>query len=760
MGMKSFIGNVSTGMKGLFSVPGYASDQADIPADYSLMKAYVSNKYLYKPPFGYPRDVEIANLRLLSQQPYVFMVTQTIIDEVVSVDWDIVPKEIDEPKGSEEQEKDDVRNESNQAIGVQRDPAQLKRIHKVKDWFYNPNKNEESFEHLERAFLRDVLELDSGVWVKVFSRAGEFVEMFARDGGTFLKNPDPFGYLGHRAEYVEVPQRWAMYSNAEKTRVYENIFKTNAAYFQYGAIGMMPIPFGRREIIYAMRNPRSDSVYGRSPVQILEEIILTLFYGSKYNLEFYTNNNMPEGVIQVLGAQQDEITAFRKRFEAQFRTKDVWGNTRKQFHKFPMVNTEVKFTPLMLKPAEMEIIAQQEWFSKIVWACFGVTPSELGFTADSNRATEIAQSKVFKRKAIKPLLKLMEYHINTQIMPEFGFDDIEFRFVEYDPQEDLEKHKLYEIQLKNNIRTINEIREDMGLPPVEGGDEIQKPQPMFGNGFNKESQFNGDEESDLREKMNFEPKAFETDSPTVPKENEKPKKPDSALIRDFREKEKELVALLEELMGKPKVIAQIKAGEDRFQMFLNNMKKLFGREDYSDVLKEVVDKPYLKALDKLGIDLQQNFFPNKEAVDFLKKYNFDLVKNMNSELANKLESTLSRGFIEDKPLSQLKRDVKKLFDTTEARAKTIVRTEKSRAANYGRMEGAKQSGIAKGKTIDVHVDDKTSPLCKRMANKYEGKILGLNEKFTDEQTGESWSAPPFHANCRTTLLTPRKKGAE
>jgi len=488
------------------------TDEAKVRTDTGYIKAFVSNDFLYKPPYGYPRYLDIPTMRALAKSPYVWQVTSTIIDEIGAIDWDIVPIERDEPD-EDESDSDIVEDFTAPKVDI----AQVKRIKEVKEFFNNPNGNDESFNFLIRSAVRDILEIDSGVWVKVFNRAGKMVQLFARDGGTFLKNPDIHGYLGNRSAYVPMPGQFE--DEESKKTFYANTVVQSAAYFQYGWVAMMPIPFGTREIVYMMRNSRSDSIYGRSPVQILQDVLQTLIYGSTYNLDYFVNNNMPDGVIQLLGANQEQMNAFRERFEQQFKKQDSWGNWRKIFHKFPISNSEVKFTPFALKPQEMGIIEQQTWFSKLVWSCFGVTPSELGYTEGSNRATEMVQSKVFKRKAIRPLLRVLEYHINTQIIPEFGYDDVEFKFNDYDVNEDLEKHKLYEIQLRNSIKTINEVREEIGMHPVEGGDKIagaQEEEFGWGNpeagddrfgGGERSKQFGEDEEADIREGFDMEEKA-------------------------------------------------------------------------------------------------------------------------------------------------------------------------------------------------------------------------------------------------------------
>jgi len=349
-----------------FKGPGLQvdADTAFVENDSGIMKSYIPN-FLYKPPFGYPRPFNATLIRKLAKNGYVFSVVQTLADEIASKDWDIVVKEDHEGEVSDEE------------------------LANIRKWFTNPNPENESFSQLLKKMVTDVLEVDAGVWVKVFNRGGEFVSIYSRDGTTFLANPDPFGSIARRSDYV--PRNNLFYNTFNSltnagdkdsldSKKFNSTFGEAAAWYQYGwTMGAYPVPFGKREIVYVMRNPRTDSLYGRAPLEVLGEVLYTLLYGSSYNLDFYLNNNMPEGIIQLVGANQETIKAFRERFERQFKKKDSFDNMRKQFFKYPVVNNDAKFTPFQLKPLEMEVIQQQEWFIKLFWACFGITADEMGF---------------------------------------------------------------------------------------------------------------------------------------------------------------------------------------------------------------------------------------------------------------------------------------------------------------------------------------------------------------------------------------------
>ena len=142
-----------------------------------------------------------------------------------------------------------------------------------------------------------------------------------------------------------------------------------------------------------------------------------------------------------------------------------------------------------------------------------------------------------------------------------------------------------------------------------------------------------------------------------------------------------------------------------------------------------------------------------ESLDFIKKYSFDLVKGVNEDLANKLRDTLSRNLMEGGTRRDMAKDIKKIFDTTIERARTIARTETNRAYSVGQLNAAKNSPVKLYKYIITVEDDRRSLLCSRLAKKYpKEKAIPVDSKFHDDTTGESWLTTPFHPNERSIVV--------
>lgn len=697
-----------------------------------IPKAFIP-EFLYKPPYGYPRYTDITEIRRLAATPFVEMCISTIINEITALEWDIVTEDEDEETSQEKQ----------------------KQIDHVKAFFMNPNTNKESFNDIVKKVARDILEIDSGIINKVFNKRGQMVEIMARDGATFTKNPDAHGLYVDRYDIIK-------YTTIGKLGMSERMARERAAYFQYGWItGPVPIPFGKKELVWLEQNPRTDSLYGRSPIEVLNSSLKILIYSIETNLEYYNANSIPKGVIGLDGASDEQITSFKRQWEEQQKVKDpIFGGWKKLLHKVPVVNKTPNFTRIQFSNQELEMISQQEWFSKMVWACFGVTPSELGYTENSNKATEIVQSSVFKRKAINPLVRLLEYRINHEIVSEFEYTGIQFKFKTFDIGEELKKTELYEKQISNGLRTVNEIRKTEGLGELEWGDEPPKnwqQQPSWGfpgaNNFSQETTAKEPKEPTGKERIDQENKSISEDNPLILRAGEKldDKRLKKSIDAIINANKKAIIKIIESEIGKDN-IKEIKSVDE----VIKYIKSLMEFDAIRKLSDEIIKKTYSDGWEKSEKQLGRNFVPNEEAVKFLQDYTFTNIKDMGKEITNDLRAEIQRGIMNGEGISDLKARINKVFDIGLNRSEMIARTEINRAENTGTLQAMKSSGEKMTKTWNAAKDERTSEICKRL----DGQTVGINDQFIDTKTGNEFQNPPAHVNCRSVLtykIEPNKK---
>lgn len=682
-----------------------------------VYKAVIPN-FLYKPPFGYPTLKNIPEIRRMAKTSYADMIIKTITSEVASQDWDIKPRE-----GKEI-------------------PDEI--IQQTKDFFYNPNRNEESIDFILRSLVRDILEIDAGVIVKVKDLKGDLKEIYVRDGASFTKNPDVFGILPELS-----------------------------AYWQYGwSTVAKPVPFNRDEIVYIMINPRADSIYGQSAIEVLLDILELLTYGVESNLEYFTDNNIPKGTFVMEGANAGDIKAFGEMWQEALKKKDPAGFWKRYYHKMPIMNKKGEFIKVAFSNLELELIEQQKWFFQITVGAFNTTKTELGFTDDSNKATEIIQSSVHKRKAIAPINSALEYHFTTEIINDLPWikdtiyeGDVMFEFDKFDLQEEMNKRQLYKLDIDMGVRTPNEIRTgELNMEAHDDGDSLKGAVPkMFGFTDTKQANLleadarrmdknadNLEKEDKMdnpegKSKKKVEKKALISKSSLILKPGEELAKfsvIENAFKKTFAVIEKEIKSIIQKHTGL-KVVDGLKALDGEI---INNIIRLISFEGLRNIVTRSIKANYNNGMDDVAESIGRNFMPNPEALNFLQNYTFDNVKGLEEDIKNKLRQELQRGIMAGEGTGKLAKRVSDVMDIGMNRAKAIARTETNRAENMGSLDGWRQSGLDIEKEWLAVIDGKTSQICKAL----DGKKIGINDKF--KYKGDIFDSPPAHVSCRSTLV--------
>ena len=656
--------------------------------------------FLFKPPFGFPLMKDVVNMRRLSATPFVFMVNKTICDTMSGLDWNIIG-----------------RDELNVPENI---------LQQTEDFFKNPNTNEESFPFFQRRLIKDLLDIDAAVIEKGWNLKGDFVGMMVRDGATFTKNPNVHGML------PEI-----------------------RAYYQFGWItGARPVSFNRNQVVYMIGNPQPNSIYGLSPVEILQDVLQLLVYGVDSNLDYFRDNMVPKGVFQMPGADQKAINAFADSFAQQMKVKGIDGNFRRRFHKMPVTNVDGKFERIAFSNLELQIIQQQEWFSKIVWACYGISPTELGFTQDANKAVAVVESAVGKRKIIKPMTQLLEYHYSTQIINDLPWikgkweNKVLFDFDKFDLQEELAKRKLYWGDIQNRLRTPNEIRKDeINLEPHKDGDDLGKQGGAFGiestAGINRS--FNEGEENPAGQSTDAETKAVP--AVKIEQQNVSAEKGTEANLK------KKMTSALAEQTNLIKDLLKKEAGTNKLMEikaidnpFIKHLLGIISFDGLKELVTDTIKNSFNIGVEKVETQLDRNFSPNQAALDFIDKHTFANIKGLEAELKEDLRQELQRGILSGEGVSKLAGRVDKVMKVGKVRSEMIARTESNRAENLGSLEAWRQSGEIVEKEWLSTIDGATSAVCKAL----NGKRIPLNDRF--KFRGEEFDGPPALVNCRSSLL--------
>lgn len=406
----------------------------------------LSQSIWYTPGRGVPRYEDLYTIRRFSRSHTVSIPMLAIKGQVTTTEWSVVPT-IDKPTSKHFAACDAVVDFLDG--GFSRNPA--------------------TFDTLCKEILNDILVIDAGVLELVPDSSGWLREIYARDGATFTKNPDEHGLLPEPGS--DIP---AYYQVGAQASIAQDAFGSGLP--RMSTISQMdtplyraitPIPFSRDQIVWIEENPSTDRQYGWSRVQMAHRLIEILINQDVSNLKYFPQNEVPEGILNLPGLSNDNLTRFREYWKDEIVGKP---------HKLALMNsTDATWIPFRASPKELEFLASQEWYNNLVWMCFGVSANEVGYVQDVNRSTAQEQAEAVWRRTTVPLLELLAGAINRSILPflEEYWDvggEIEFRWDPHNPIIERQRRLEQESDLRFGLSTPNRILVERGEEPVPWGD--------------------------------------------------------------------------------------------------------------------------------------------------------------------------------------------------------------------------------------------------------------------------------------------------
>ncbi len=446
--LKQLVGNIGYIGKRIISQTPVGNQEVGLSQiNYSGVQDPADQEAIYPQWFfssrlGQPRQVDTQKIRKLAQSSWVQMVLNTFKKQIFTTDWDILPEDPDD--------------------GINYD----KDIKEVKDFLNNINDNEQTIDDLNSESITDIGEIDAGAWNTVFTNnsyvIGEvpiydaWARVIGNEQGLVLK---PLGQRKIKA--VKAVDGSSMLKQVD---IHKNLLQ----YWQYSFKHprQNPTRFEKAEITYLLMNGKSYSVYGFSPVQAIQQVLELLIQGTRYNKDLYTNNAIPDLLISLPKLPKDQLKKLKRSWNNQFKGRP---------HQVGFINWAVdKFQKLNDTNRDLEWLEGQKWYFKLVFAVFGVSPTEAGFFENANKSNDDGQERVTVRNALKPYFKILEKNITRKLIPEILRREKPGLKFEYLPKDQtLEKLEFDQdmLELDHGTLTINEFRKKKGRKPSDWGDD-------------------------------------------------------------------------------------------------------------------------------------------------------------------------------------------------------------------------------------------------------------------------------------------------
>ena len=336
----------------------------------------------------------------------------------------------------------------------------------------NPMRKD-NFNQFCRKVIRDSLTIDALTFENVYNHKGELVEWWAVDGAT-----------------IEVVADMAMPQQEEQQKqgllpmhqLEPYVPQTEAGQEREGQIAYVQRLFGQivaeyleEELAYGIRNPRTDiqfALFGLSELEILIDTVTHILNAEAYNGAYFTNNNIPQGVLEIVGKYEDEhLEAFKRHWDSM-----LTGAINKW--RVPIMALEegqgLKFTPFRKETSkDMEYHKWLEFLTNIACAIYQIDPSEIGFKAWSgsggqgmNSEAEKSRLDYSQDKGLFPLMQFVEDTVNTEIIDRID-PEFKFSWVGLNEEDEELRNKQRGERLSSGFTTVDEERINDDKPTVK-----------------------------------------------------------------------------------------------------------------------------------------------------------------------------------------------------------------------------------------------------------------------------------------------------
>lgn len=235
------------------------------------------------------------------------------------------------------------------------------------------------------------------------------------------------------------------------------------------------VPLTTQQLIYMPRNVRPGQVYGFAPVEQIITIINIGLRRQTQQLQYFTEGNVPAGLLNAPDNWTvEQIRQFQQWFDEILsgntgeRTKLIWGPAGSKYQAFKDPPKKDEF---------------DDYLVRVVSYAFSLPPSAL--VPQVNRATAATAQEAALSEGLAPLSRWVKRLIDNVIQDRMGHRDLEFEWASQKSIDTADQATILDKYVRDGIYSLNEARDQLGLPPIDGGEEpmiytTQGPIPVAG----------------------------------------------------------------------------------------------------------------------------------------------------------------------------------------------------------------------------------------------------------------------------------------
>lgn len=504
------------------------------------------------------------------------------------------------------------------------------------------------------------------------------------------------------------------------------------------------IPFELDEIIHDKRPNPFNEWRGMSVLEKAAAYVDTEINTTQFTLNYIRNNASPSGIVTLPDMDRETFKMFANQWREGYEGPQNAGKTA--FVR----GADVKFQAVGATLKDIDAKMIREMSKDDVLMMMDVPKPLLGMTDDVGfgRGNVETLKVIYGEQKLEPMMTRLD-RIYEQIVPSLNLGGQAVRIEHESP---VPEDKEFELKMHtkgvNVWMTVNEVREQQGLPPIKGGDELnpavrppQEPEKKLKLVSKKPLT-----KSQQAKKLNDEQEAFRLQLIETNEIYEKKLKREMSQFANHQEFE---------------VISKINASNKAFEEWLFNVK------EESEELALLLIPIIVQLMEAQGEDVAH--FITGELLELTPETRAAVEANIkqisgvfNEDTLKALQKTLSEGQTAGESLTRLKKRVEDVYSEAKGyRAERIARTESLRASNKTAELVYKQNGYTQ---VEWFINPGACEFCRTYAGRTKtigGNFNNIGDVITGAEGGQlrieydNISYPPLHPNCTCSLVPVR-----
>lgn len=222
-------------------------------------------------------------------------------------------------------------------------------------------------------------------------------------------------------------------------------------------------------VVHKYPDPLSPYI-GLSPLRPGSLSVEIEEYSARFQRDFFLNNARPDAILKDKNSDMTKEQKDEVREQIDKRHRGIGKSS-----KLMILGGDLDYQVVSLTQKEMDWIETKKLSRDDVLAMMKVPKPLLAIVDDVNRANSETAMYIFLSETVKPDVEALTEKYNEECV----YTDFDERvFIGFDdptPENRETKRLEYESGIQNNYMLINEVRQQLGLPPVAGGWSFYMP---------------------------------------------------------------------------------------------------------------------------------------------------------------------------------------------------------------------------------------------------------------------------------------------